>query len=116
MKATIIFIFSSLIAWMFWSTAKVQPQPNFKQGLWAVQYNASFNKMNDYKWQSVPTMRYHYIDVNRSPEFKKLANLSSLPTIILYKNGKEIKRWEADITFKLNVKQNEIIEAAKLAK
>ena len=113
MKATIIFIFSSLIAWMFWSTSKVQPKPNIKQGAWVVQYNASFNKKNDYQWKPSAFVRYYYIDLDKSPDFKKLANITSLPTVVLYNNGKEIKRWEADISFKLNVSQKEIIDAKK---
>lgn len=110
MKTTIAFIGSLLLTVIFLIGSKEQPEPNFKQGLWVVQYNASFNKQNDYKWQPTPYVRYYYVDLDKKPEFKKLANIQSLPTLIYYNNGKEIKKWEADISFKLNTNQKDIIQ------
>ena len=37
-------------------------------------------------------------------------NVIYLPTIILFNNGKEIKRWEADITLKLKCKLEDLQE------
>jgi hypothetical protein len=114
MKTILAFAISAtLAALVFVGGSQKQPEPNFRQGLWVVQYNASFNKKNDYAWQNSAFVRYHYVDLDKRPEFKKLANIHSLPTLILYKDGKEVKRWEADITFKLATNQKEIISATK---
>lgn len=89
-----------------------QPKPSdvdFYKGLWAVQYNAKFNSVNDYKWKPSAQIRYHYIDLDKNPEFKKVSNIKSVPTIIIYRNGVELKRYEAGLLMKLNINQNEII-------
>ena len=114
MKTILAFTISAIVAaLMFVGGSQKEPEPNFKQGLWVVQYNATFNKKNDYKWNPSPVVRYHYVDLDKRPEFKKLANIQCLPTLIMYKNGKEIKRWEADLSFKLPINQKEIIDATK---
>ena len=106
MKTFLIVVSIFLFALMF----KQPPaQVDFKKGLWAVQYNATFNKKNDYQWKQVPTMRYHYIDLDKHPKFVKASNIQCVPTIVIYRNGVELKRYEADLSMKLIVNQNEIV-------
>lgn len=112
---TLLYLYAVALPFaIFFSPNKEQPRPSFNKGTWVVQYNASFNKANDYRWDPKPGVNYQYIDLEKMPEFKKLARIShSIPTVIVYKDGKEVKRFESDITFKLAVNQSQILDATK---
>jgi hypothetical protein len=91
-----------------------QTYPTFDKGVWVIQYNASFNKCNDFKWVSRPGINYHYVDLDARPEFKRLAKIdNSVPTIVVYKNGIEVKRFEPGISFKLDINQSQILKSIK---
>lgn len=74
------------------------------RGIVLVHYNAEFNSSNNYtdivKIRDAKVMR-SWIDKN--PDIKETEGIRSVPTLILYNNGKEIKRWEAGIDLKLKV-------------
>lgn len=79
-----------------------------KPGNAAVQFNSTWNRQNEYKWVPIKGVRYIEVDIDNFPEYRSKYKLKSLPTIILYNNGKEVKRFEANIMMKLELKQNEI--------
>ena len=108
MKTTLIILSIALIAFLFKGQPK-DPSVDFNKGKWVVQYNAEFNKSNDYKWKQIPTARYHYIDLDKYPEFKKSSKIKTVPTIVLYYNGREYKRYEGNLLMQLNIPQDEII-------
>lgn len=97
----------SLFAWV--AISPNQPAPNLNVPKCVVNFNADFNKSNDYKWVNTPTCVYYYIDLSNNPQLKAKYKIKSLPTIIVLKGGVEAKRWEADLMFKLNVPQRDII-------
>lgn len=90
--------------------AQADPVSEFirKPGNAAVQFNSTWNKKNEYRWVPIKGMRYMEVDIDKFPQYRPKYKLKSLPTIILYNNGKEVKRFEADIMMKLNIKPNEI--------
>lgn len=89
---------------------QIDPVSQFirKPGNAAVQFNSTWNKKNEYRWVPIRGMRYMEVDIDKFPQYRHKYRLKSLPTIILYNNGKEVKRFEADIMMKLNIKPNEI--------
>ena len=81
-----------------------------KRGIVVIQYNAEFNKSN-----SVENLKKisdaKIIDAwIEDPEAKEYGRVRSVPTIVLYKDGEEIKRWEAGISLKLKVSHRDIQE------
>jgi len=74
-----------------------------KKGVVVVHYNASFNAANNYvdviKIKDAKVFRAS-IDGNAS--LKQDERIRSVPTVILYNNGKEIFRWEAGINLSLS--------------
>ena len=102
-------------AW-FLSEDKVQPgQPklDLSQPLVVVQFNASFNSVNTYKGLETLKVPYTYIEVDKQPMLKSQHKIKSLPTVIIFKQGKEVKRWEGDVMLKLSTPLNVIKLEAK---
>lgn len=82
-----------------------------KRGVVVVHYNADFNSKNNYTdIVRIKDAKVFKAWIDKDPTIKSEEGIRSIPTIVIYNNGKEIKRWEADITLSLNVPYLEIQE------
>lgn len=79
-----------------------------KPGTAVLQFNSNWNKQNEYKWKPVKGVRYLEVDIDNHIHYKSKYKLHSLPTIIIYKNRKEVARYEANLMMKLDIKQQEL--------
>jgi hypothetical protein len=70
------------------------------RGIVCVQYNANWNNLNRY--QQIPGIKNYYVDIETDLTARKRLNIKSLPTLIVYKDGKEVKRIEANIMMKID--------------
>lgn len=79
------------------------------RGLVVVHYNAEFNSQN-----SVPLKKLSDAKVVNAwieeAEVKEYGKIKSVPTIVLYQNGKEIQRWEPGLSLSLSVTHSDIQE------
>ena len=77
-----------------------------------VQFNAGWNKANDIPWvmslKDCKTKAYTDIAVN--PNEAKKYKISSVPTIIIFKDGEEVARFQADLSFTLAATKEEVQE------
>ena len=85
-------------------------QINIK-GVAVVHYNATWNEKNNYTLVAkLKDTKVLTAWIDKDDTIKESEGIRSLPTIILYMNGKEIKRWEAGLSFSLSVPLSEIQE------
>ena len=49
-----------------------------------------------------------YVDVAKSPDLQKKHNVVVIPTIIIFQDGEEIKRFQADLSFKMAATRKEV--------
>ena len=74
-----------------------------------VHINAEFNKSNDwYGLNVVDGVKVYNGYLETNPAIKDKYNITKVPTLILYQDGKEIERWEAGLDMKLHIKANEV--------
>ena len=74
-----------------------------------VHINAEFNKSNDwYGLKVVDGVKVYNGYLEANPAIKEKYNITKVPTLILYRDGKEIERWEAGLDMKLHIKANEV--------
>lgn len=83
------------------------------RGINVIQFNSTWNKQNEYKWAPVNSIRYMEVDIDKHIHCKSKYKLRSLPTIIVYKNGKEISRFEANLMMKLDIQQQDLLNNIK---
>ena len=78
-----------------------------------VVFNASWNEANEVKWayelEDIET--YSYIDVSKDVELQKKHKIAVVPTIIIFKDGEEAIRFQADLSFKMVATKEEVTEA-----
>ena len=75
-------------------------------------FNAGWNKANDVKWvndlKEVKTISY--TDVAKHTKSQKKYKIAVVPTIIIFKDGDEVARFQADLSFKMVATKEEVQE------
>ena len=79
----------------------------YSQKLTVVQINSEWNSKHNLDLRGIhgATVRFGYLE-EQSMEMQK--EIKAVPTIIVFKDGKPIKIWKADLSFKAQVTLKEI--------
>ena len=76
------------------------------------QFNAAWNSANDIGWvhdlEDCKTIGY--VDVAKNTEAQKKYKIAVVPTIIIFKDGEEVARFQADLSFKMVATREEVQE------
>ena len=75
-------------------------------------FNAGWNESNGIDWISELTdvKTKSYIDIGENMEAQNEYEISSIPTIIIFKDGEEVARFQADLSFKMVATKEEVQE------
>ena len=76
------------------------------------QFNAGWNNANDVPWvQKLSDCKtISYTDIGKDKEAQKEHKIAVAPTIIIFKDGEEVARFQADLSFKIAATKEEIQE------
>ena len=81
-----------------------------KEDICVVQFNAGWNSANDVEWiNKLGDCGIQYIDIAENAETQALYEIVVVPTIIVF-NGKEVKRFQADISFAMKATRKDVQE------
>ena len=69
-------------------------------------FNAEWNEPNKAEW--VDSLTSCEVTHTKCPVKIKRNKVNVLPTIIIFKDGEEVKRWQADLSFKMIVTREEL--------
>jgi len=77
------------------------------------QFNAGWNSVNDVGWvQSLSDCKtIGYTDIAKVTEAQAKYKIAVVPTIIIFKDGEEATRFQADLSFKMLATKEEVQEA-----
>ena len=65
-------------------------------------FNAEWNDPNKAEWiGELKECDITYVDIAASPKIQKKHKVVVVPTIIIFKDGEEMERWQADLSFKM---------------
>ena len=75
-------------------------------------FNAGWNKDNDVDWimDLKDCKTKGYVDIAKNPEDQKKYKIAVVPTIIIFKDGEEAARFQADLSFKMLATKEEVQE------
>jgi hypothetical protein len=76
------------------------------------QFNAGWNSANDVSWvQSLKDCKtIGYTDIAKDTEAQTKYKIAVVPTIIIFKDGEEASRFQADLSFKMLATKEEVQE------
>ena len=75
-------------------------------------FNAGWNSNNDVPWimDLKDCKSMGYTDIAKNPDEAKKYKIAVVPTIIVFKDGEEVARFQADLSFKMVATREEIQE------
>ena len=75
-------------------------------------FNAGWNSANDVPWimDLADCKTTGYSDIAKDKEAQKEYKIAVVPTIIIFKDGEEVARFQADLSFKMVATREEVQE------
>ena len=91
-----------LMAWAGTASAQIK----------VIQFNAGWNKANEAPWVNKLTdcNTVAYIDISTNKEAQSKYKIAVIPTIVIFKDGEEVARFQADLSFKMVATREEVQE------
>ena len=75
------------------------------------EFNAEWNAVNGVEWLGkLSDCDIAKVDIMKQAELQKKHKIVIVPTIIIFKDGEEIKRFQADLSFKMLATKKELQE------
>ena len=76
------------------------------------QFNASWNSANEVPWVGdlKDCQTISYVDIATDPKSQTKHKIAAIPTIIIFKDGEEVARFQADLSFKMIATREEVQE------
>ena len=74
-----------------------------------IQYNAGWNSTNDVEWvEELTDCEISYVDIAAKPKQQVKNKIEVVPTIIIFDEGEEIERFQADISFTMKATKKDV--------
>ena len=73
-----------------------------KQGIVLVEFWASFNSANEVNLKKIYDCKKYRVDMSQDPSLMAKHGIMAVPTVIIYHNGKEVKRFLPSLMMKLD--------------
>ena len=81
-------------------------------GVCGVEFNASFNSSNSVDWiDELSDCKGKRVDILTNPELQKEHKIVVVPTVIVFNDGEEVERFQANIMMQLEATKDEVQEA-----
>tara|TARA_A100001515_G_scaffold133074_1_gene122007 strand:+ start:246 stop:614 length:369 start_codon:yes stop_codon:yes gene_type:complete len=81
-------------------------------GVAVVEFNASFNKQNRVDWiEKLSDCKTERVDIALTPNMQSKYKIVVVPTVVVFNNGKEVKRFQANIMMQLDADKRDVQEA-----
>ena len=78
----------------------------------AIHFNAGWNEANNVVWfMDLECKTKGLVDIAKNADEGKKHKIAVVPTIIIFKDGEEALRFQADLSFKMVATKEEVAEA-----
>ena len=82
---------------------------DFPDGMVAVEFNASFNKSNEVAWlPKLTDCETQRVDITADSRWSKEYKIVVVPTIVIFNNNEEVKRFQANIMMTMEATKSEV--------
>ena len=82
---------------------------DFPDGMVAVEFNASFNKSNEVAWlPKLTDCEVERVDITADARWSKEYKIVVVPTIVIFNNNEEVKRFQANIMMTMEATKSEV--------
>tara|TARA_B100000035_G_C20934492_1_gene524574 strand:- start:115 stop:462 length:348 start_codon:yes stop_codon:yes gene_type:complete len=101
-------LIAALFSVLFLATAPSKPELD---GICVVEFNADFNKQNSVSWiESLSECKHVRVNISAEPEMQVEHKIVVVPTIIVFNEGEEVERFQANIMMTMEATPEEVQE------
>ena len=94
---------------IFFLTPFLSYSQDFPDGMVAVEFNASFNKANEVAWlPKLTDCETQRVDIAADSRWSKEYKIVVVPTIVIFNNNEEVKRFQANIMMTMEATKSEV--------
>jgi|TARA_R100001443_G_C3344612_1_gene175310 predicted nucleotidyltransferase len=111
-------IFAAVASFVLFSAAVYVAAPaeaeanTSDSGVCVVEFNASFNASNSVDWlDDLSDCKGKRVDIATQPDMQKEHKIVVVPTIIVFNEKEEVKRFQANIMMQLEASKEDVQEA-----
>lgn len=81
-------------------------------GICVVEFNASFNSQNSVPWiEKLSDCETARVDIATAPDLQKKHKIVVVPTIVVFNEGEEAERFQANIMMTMEATKDDVQEA-----
>ena len=107
-----LFLLLFLLPFLSYGQNALMENKDFPNGLHVVEFNASFNSSNSVQWLSKLTdCEKERIDIAADKRWASEYKIVVVPTLVIFNNGEEVKRFQANIMMTMEATKNELQDA-----
>ncbi len=108
--STLYVCFALLLAAFFVTPAEVSSVCD--TGICVVEFNASFNSQNSVPWiEKLSDCETARVDIASDPSIQMDHKIVVVPTIVIFNEGEEVKRFQANIMMTMDATEGDVQEA-----
>ena len=108
--STLYVCFALLLAAFFATPAEVSSVCD--SGICVVEFNASFNSQNSVPWiEQLSDCETARVDIASDPSIQRDHKIVVVPTIVIFNEGEEVKRFQANIMMTMDATEDDVQEA-----
>ena len=101
-------LIAALFSVLFLATAPSKPELD---GICVVEFNADFNKQNSVSWiEDLSECKHVRVNISAEPEMQVEHKIVVVPTIIVFNEGEEVERFQANIMMTMEATPEEVQE------
>ena len=103
-------IWKNIITYVFVLSLLFVSSESFSQ-ITVTHFNAEWNDANKVSWlKKLTDCDISKVDIGKEPKLQKKHQIIVVPTIVIFKDGEEVKRFQADVSFKMVATREEVQE------
>lgn len=111
MKITLAILSTVLLSTAVYMSVPVEEPGIDNSGICVVEFNASFNAANGVAWiDKISDCSARRIDIASDPSMQVEHKIVVVPTIIVFNEGEEVERFQANIMMQLEATKKDVQE------
>mgnify|MGYP003117094595 FL=1 len=110
MKTVLVSVLSLLSLLMVAHVSPLESAPEIsKDGICVAEFNASFNSQNSVPWiEKLNDCTTTRVDIAAAPELQAEHKIVVVPTIVVFNNGEEVDRFQANIMMTMEASKSDV--------
>ena len=111
MKTLATTLFALFSVSVFVTVTSAESEDICRSGICVVEFNASFNSQNSVPWiESLSDCETSRVDIATAPDLQKEHKIVVVPTIVVFHEGEEAERFQANIMMTMDATIDDVQE------